>query len=183
MKLTAVIALVLLAALAAAAQSKSNDAIAKQIKALKADKAITLTYDASSNMSKIMVVGEDFGKEQDKAAGVDAMNFGMAFFYPGQSLAASPEEIALTFWVLSKKPKFAASNKWTTATLDLGDARYAARASEEMEYLNFKVSREDLTTIAKSDGKFKLGAAELQFSAEHLRIFSAVLAISDVPSQ
>lgn len=181
MKLSSVAVVLFLLAAAAFGQSKSNDAIARQIKTLKADKSITLTYDAAADTTKIMVVAENFGQEQQKAAGIDAINFGMAFFYPGQSLAASPEEIALTFWVLNKKPKFASSHKWTTATLDLGDARYAARASEEMEYLNFKVSREDLTKIAASDGKFRLGAADLQFSAEHLRIFNAILAISDVP--
>ena len=41
-------------ALAAPAQ-KTNDMISKQIKSLKADKYITLTYDAGSNASKIFV--------------------------------------------------------------------------------------------------------------------------------
>jgi hypothetical protein len=177
--------LVLLVAAVAFGQSKSNAAIAEQIKDLKAEKAITLTYDEASKMSKIMVTGEDFGKEQDKRAGVEAMNFGMAFFYPGQALATAPAEINFTFWVLNKKPKFAESHHWTvtigTETLDLGEARYAARPKENMEYLNFKISRENLEKIAKAPAevKFRLGAAELKFTPEHLRTFANLLKIAD----
>src|SRR5215213_7327340 len=91
-------AAVLICAVSLLAQSKSNEAIAKQIKDLKADKSITLTYDEAGKTSKITVTGEDFGKEQDKRAGVEAMNFGLAFFYPGKALTAAPDEIAFTFW-------------------------------------------------------------------------------------
>jgi hypothetical protein len=174
--------IVLLAAAASFAQSKTNEAIAKQIKELKAEKSITLSYDEAGNTSKIMVTGEDFGKEQDKRAGVEAMNFGMAFFYPGKVLTAAPAEINFTFWVLSKKPKFAASHAWTVEvggeTLDLGEARYAARASENMEYLNFKISRANLEKIANAaDVKFKIGGAEMKFTAEHLKTFANLLKI------
>jgi hypothetical protein len=164
------------------AQSKTNDAIAKQIKDLKAEKTIALSYDEAGKTSKIMVTGEDFGKEQHKRAGVEAMNFGMAFFYPGKALTAAPSELNFTFWVVSKKPRFAASHHWTVTvgdeTLDLGEARYAARAAENMEYLNFKISRENLEKIAKSsDVKFKIGSAELKFTPEHLRAFANLLKI------
>jgi len=166
------------------AQSKSNEAIAKQIKALKAEKVITVSYDEASKMSKIMVIGEVFGKEQHKLIGVDAMNFGMAFFYPGKALAAAPDEINFTFWVLNKKPKFAAAHAWTVTigseTLDLGDARYAARPEENMEYLNFKISRANLEKIAKAtDVKFKIGTAELKFTSGQLKTFADLLKVAN----
>jgi hypothetical protein len=174
--------LVLLGVGAAFGQSKSNEAIAKQIKDLKAEKNITLSYDEASKTSKIMVVGDDFGSEQDKRAGVEAMNFGMAFFYPGKALNVAPDEINFTFWVLNKKPKFAASHAWAATvgseTLDLGDARYVAKPKENMEYLNFKISRANLEKIARgSDVKIKLGTVELKFTPEQLRTFANLLKI------
>src|SRR5215213_3057991 len=174
--------IVLLSVAASFSQSKTNEAIEKQIKALNAEKAITLSYDEAGKTSKIMVTGEDFGKEQDRRAGVEAMNFGMAFFYPGKALTAAPADINFTFWVLSKKPKFAAAHAWTVTvggeTLDLGEARYAARPKENMEYLNFKISRTNLEKIVQArDVKFKIGNAELKFTPEHLRAFANLLKI------
>lgn len=174
--------IVFLAVGAAFGQSKSNEAIANQIKDLKAEKNITLSYDEASKTSKIMVVGENFASDDAKRAGVEAINFGMAFFYPGKALSNAPEEINFTFWVLTKKPKFAASHAWTATvgneTLDLGDARYVSKPKENMEYLNFKISRTNLEKIAKSsDAKFKLGDVELKFTAEHLRTFANLLKI------
>lgn len=165
-------------------QTKSNEAIAKQIKELKAEKNITLSYDEASKTSKIMVVGDDFGSEQDKRTGVEAMNFGMAFFYPGKALTSTPDELNFTFWVLNKKPRFAAAHAWTATigneTLALGDARYVSKPKENMEYLNFKISRANLEKIARaSDAKFKLGDAELKFTPEHLRTFANFLKISN----
>jgi hypothetical protein len=129
-----------------------------------------------------MVVGEDFGSEQDKRAGVEALNFGMAFFYPGKILNAAPDELNFTFWVLTKKPKFAASHAWTVTlpdeTLDLGDARYVSKPKENMEYLNFRISRQNLEKIAQGkDVKLKLGTAELKFTPEHLKTFANLLKI------
>ena len=176
--------IVLLAVGAAFGQSKSNEAIAKQIKDLKAEKNITLSYDEASKMSKIMVVGDDFGSEQDKRIGVEAMNFGMAFFYQGKTLTAAPDEINFTFWVLNKKPRFASSHTWTATlgdeTLDLGDARYVSKPKENMEYLNFKISRRNLEKIAKaSEVKLKIGNAEIKFTPEHLKTFANLLKISN----
>jgi len=179
------LAILLAAALTAAAQ-KSNDAIQKQIKSLKADKQIVLSYDKASNASKIMATAGNFADSEAKKAGIQAMNFGMAFFYIGQSLAAPPDTINLTFWVLTKKPVFAASHRWTMPgaggnPLDLGDARYAAKAEENMEYLNFKLSRTDLEKIAASTHpKFKLGDKDLTFTPEELQLIKNFLAVADV---
>ena len=161
---------------------KSNDAIAAQIKSLKADKTITLIYDAPSNTSKLMIRADNFLDSEANKAGIQAMNFGMAFFYTGTVLQTPPETLNLTFWVLTKKPQFATANKWivklTPDALDLGDARYAAKPGESMEYLNFKINRTDLAKIAGGTGvKFRLGTADFTFTAEHIAIFKNILAI------
>lgn len=166
------------------AQTKSNDAIERQIKTLKVEKTITLNYDESGGASKIFVSGEDFGRDQDKRAGLNGFSFGMAFFYAGKTLNAAPVEISLTFWAQSKKPKFGASHNLTIFAngeiLDLGEARYVSRQSEQTEYLNFKISRENLIKIANSTvAKLKIGNAEFQFTPEHLKVFAALVKISD----
>ncbi|MEO6050247.1 MAG: hypothetical protein ABIP78_02810 [Pyrinomonadaceae bacterium] len=112
------------------------------------------------------------------------MNFGMAFFYAGKALTGSPETIDFTFWVLTKKPKFAAAHTWNVTlgeeTLDLGDARYAAKPRENMEYLNFIVTRSDLTKIAAgSNVKFQLGTFEFTFRPSQLTLLKNLLAVSD----
>ncbi len=178
MKNVLLLAIVLATALTVCAQ-KTNDAIQKQIKSLKADKQITLSYDKASNASKIMATAGNFADSEAKKAGIQAMNFGMAFFYPGQSLAASPDTINLTFWVLTKKPAFAAGHAWTTTTLNLGDARYAAKPGENMEYLNFKIARADLSKVAASDGKIKLGSYNFTFTPEQLQLLKAIIAVSE----
>jgi predicted secreted protein len=178
------VVIALLASLAVSAQSKPNDAMAKQIKALKADKVFTLTYDQGSGMSKVMGSSESFTGAEAKKAGIQAMSFGTAFFYQGQALAAVADPIALTFWVMTKKPQFAANHKWTamigTETLDLGDAQYAAKPANNMEYLNFQVSRESLKKLTGQGGvKFKLGTAEFEFSASQMKLLANLLKLSD----
>ncbi len=166
------------------AQTKSNDEIERQIKTLKVEKTITLSYDESGGTSKIFVLGEDFGREQDNRAGLNGFSFGMAFFYPGKTLNAAPEEIALTFWAQSKKPKFGESHSLLifadSETIDLGKARYLSRPNEKTEYLNFKISRENLLKIANSTNSgLKIGNAKFQFTPEHLRSFTALMKISN----
>lgn len=163
---------------------KTNDAVIAQLTALKADKAITLSYDARSNTTKLMVVAGNFDDNEAARAGAMAMNFGMAVFYSGRSIAMPPDTFSLSFWVMTKKPQFASSNKWTTQLskeiLDLGDARYAAKSAEKMEYLNFKITRDDLGKIAAENNvKIKLGGANFTFTPEHLQIFKNLLAVTD----
>jgi len=177
------VAAIIAFSLSIASAQKSNDAITKQIRSLKAEKFITLTYDAGSNASKIFVRADNFSDSDAKKAGIQAMNFGMAHIYVGQSLAAPPDSFDLAFWVLTKKPRFATANAWTITlggeTLDLGDARYGAKPREDMEYLNFHVSREDLAKIgAGSNVKFHLGSAEFTFTSAQLTLFKDLLAIT-----
>ena len=177
-------AILLLASLSAFAQ-KTNDAIAAQIKSLHAEKTITLTYDDGSKTSKIFARAENFSDADTKRAGVQAMNYGMAFFYVGKTLTAQPEAINLTFIAVSKKPVFAAAHNWTVTlakgTLDLGDARYAAKAGENAEYLNFKVSPADLVKIAaEPNAKFHLGSFEFSFTPGQFATLKNFLAVSDI---
>lgn len=176
-------AILILALSISAFGQKTNDAIQKQIKSLKADKQITLSYDRGGNASKIMATAENFADKDAKAAGVQAMNFGMAFFYVGQSLAASPEYINFTFWVLTKKPQFANGSRWIvtlpSGDIDLGDSRYVGKPGESMEYLNFKIKRDDLAKIAAaSNVKFKLGQKQFTFTPGHIQMFKSLIAVS-----
>ena len=178
-----IIAIIFLSLSIASAQ-KTNDAVAKQIKALKAEKIFTLSFDAAANASKIMVTADNFDNKEASKAGIQAMNFGMAVFYPGQAIATAPDSFNFTFWVLTKKPQFTAAHTWTVKlskeTLDLGDARYVSKPGDSMEYLNFKISRTDLAKIAaETDVKLKLGTAEFTFTPAHIGIFKNLLAISD----
>ncbi len=175
---------IVLVTLSIASAQKTNDVVSKQIKALKADKTITLSYDAASNTSKIMVIASNFDGKEAVKAGIRAMNFGMAAFYPGQAITTPPDSFNFTFWVLTKKPVFGNDHNWVNSParsgLNLGEARYVSKPGEGMEYLNFKISRENLATIAAStDTKFKLGPAEFTFTPDQITILKNLLAISD----
>lgn len=162
----------------------TNKVLANRIKELKAEKTITLTYNAKANSSKIMAQTDNFDSKEASKAGIQAMNFGMAFSYPGNELAAPPDEIALTFWVLTKQPRFAAANTWKVTldggTLDLGPARYTARPASGMEYLNFKITPSDLAKFALgSKAEFVLGNYKFAFTPAQLVILRNFLSIAD----
>lgn len=165
------------------AQTKTNEAIEKQIKNLRFTQA-KLTYNPESDMSKIMVIADDFGTEQDKVAKVQGFSFGMAFFFQGKSLTVAPNEINFTFWVKTNKPRFAENHHLTVFAgnemLDLGDARYAAKPNENMEYLNFKFSPETLSKIGNSaEARLKIGSSEFKFLPSHLKAISGIVKIAN----
>ena len=169
------------------AQSKSNDAITSQIRVLRNDKSITLTYDENGKTSKLMVVSENFSDREADNAGIQAMNFAIGFFYPGKELTTAPDPILLTFWVLTKKPRFSADHSLVITlgeeTVVIGQARYVSKPREDLEYLNFQVTREQLGKIAMhSDVSFRLGGEKFTFTKGHLRSFANLLIISD-PTQ
>jgi hypothetical protein len=166
------------------AQSKPNDAIARQLKTLGAESSITLTHDNGSNMSKLMAVSENFSDAEAKSADVRAMNFAVGFFYPGETLEKSPDPILLTFWVLAKQNRFGNGHALVVQidgeTLDIGDSRYVARPRDNMEYLNFNLTRDVLAKIARgSSVKFTLGGAGFTFSKEQQRMLANLLSLSD----
>ena len=164
------------------AQSKPNDAISRQIKALNCGKTVTLSYDQGSNVSKLMAVTDNFNGAG--RVGVQAMNFAVGFMYSGRELTKAPDKILLTFWVLTKKPRFAENHNLLvtggSGSLDLGRARDAAKPRENMEYLNFEISREDLSKIAAGPStQIQLGEAGLTFTRSQLKAISDLLVLSD----
>jgi hypothetical protein len=178
MKVFFATALALLFTFSVSAQERTNDEINRQIKQLGVEH-VTVTYDASSGSSKLMAVAENFSGGDAGSAGVQAMNFALGFFYPGTSLKTSPESVHFSFWVLTKKPRFADSHHLTVDVdgkqLDLGDARYAAKANQNLEYLNFDLARADLAAIgAGTKVSFHIGRAVLQASPSQLRLIAAV---------
>ena len=145
------------------AQSKNNETLIHQIRALRADRSIQITE--SGGTTKIMAVAENFSDRESKAAGVQAMNFAMGFFYPGAEMKSAPGDIHLAFWILSKKPQFAAARDFKMMnrgeTVALTATRYSAKQLQGMEYLNFSVSREDLEKMKNAAGaKIALGTCE-----------------------
>ena len=178
-----VLILILMSAIGAFAQSKTSQAIEKQLKTLKADKTLALVYDEKGDVSKIYGFSEDFGKEQDKRNAVESMRFGLAFFFLGRELKTAPAEYTLTFQAGTKKAKFAEAHalKFTidNETLDLGEARYANK-NQGIEYLNFKLSREQLGKLAKGKTvSMRIGAAELTLSGEQIKMFTDLYALSN----
>lgn len=167
---------------AAFSQGKTDEAMQKQLKALKADKTFGLSYDKDSNFSKLFGFGESF--DEAKNYKLEYFRFGLAFFFQGRTLASAPDSYTLTFQAGGKKPVFAASHalKFTIdgTDLDLGEARYVAK---DIEYLNFKLTREQLAKIAKGKNvKAKIGAAEFALKPEHIKMFANLLALSDPSS-
>lgn len=157
---------------------KTNDQLASRIR----NDKIKLTFEGGT--TKLMAVAENFPDTEAKAAKVTAMNFAVGFFYPGRVLERSPGEMLLTFWVMSKKPVFAERHSLTFYVdgeeLIVGDPRYSSRARENMEYLNFVVSRDMLVKIAStSNVHFKLGDATFKFTNDQMRTLANLLELSD----
>ena len=178
------ISAILLLSAAAFSQEKSNDQINRQVHTLGVDH-LNVSFEASSNMSKLMAVAENFSNHDADSAGVEAMNFALGFFYAGQSLKSSPESLHFSFWVLTKKPRFAESHHLTVDVdgklLDLGDARYAAKPERNLEYLNFEIARTDLASIGSAAKvTFHIGTHAFSAAASQLKLINAATRIADV---
>ncbi len=163
----------------ASGQTRSNDSIAKQIKQLGSSKSIELHYDEGSNVTTLRGVSENF--PAPGRIGVKAMNFAIGFLYSGREITTAPSKILFSFWVLTNKPRFAAShNLIVLGGKDLGPGRYAAKPREDMEYLNFEISRQDLAMMAAQQySAFNLGEFELSFTKSQQKLIADILAVSD----
>lgn len=187
-KISLLLLIVFSAVTLAFSQGKTNQTINAQIKTLNAEKYLQLDYNKAADVTKILGFGKDFGSDQDKKNNLSSLTFGITFNYAGERLTIVPEAFILTFWAKSGgKPQFAQAHNLRVfssgETVDLGDARYATKASEKgMEYLNFLVSRENLKKIAAggSNVKITLGDAEFSFTSEQLKLFRAILAVSEL---
>lgn len=180
-----IILLLFISSFAALAQTKNNDVNYSQIKSLKASKKLVLEYDEASNMTKVMAFGEDFGHDQNRSNNLSAFSFGMTFSYQGKSVTSSPQSFITTFWAEGKKSGFSSAHALTIVvdgeTFELGEARYAKKKGGDTEYLNFNFPREVLEKIvAGKNVQMKMGNANFKFTAEHLKLFSGLLAISSV---
>lgn len=184
MKTLAALFAVFLFASLSFSQERSNDEINRRIRSSGVEH-LNVSFDASSNMSKLMAVAENFSTRDADSAGVQAINFALGFFYAGTALKTSPESIHFSFWVLTKKPRFAENHHLTVEadgrTLDLGEARYAAKPAQNLEYLNFDISRTDLAAIG-SAGKvtFRLGTRTFAASPSQLKLIATTTRLADV---
>ena len=176
-----VIALIVVSS--AFSQAKPNAEIEREIKSLKADKTFSVTFDGNS--SKLLAVAENFSNADSNRAGLMAMNFAAGFFYPGSELKSSPEKIMLTFWAMSKKPRFAEQHDLTIVaggeSFEIGGGRYSARARENMEYLNYELPRAAVQKIASaSDVKLRLGSYDFALTRGQLKTFADLFVLSEV---
>ena len=177
------ISLILFAS-AGQAQTKTNAAIQQQLKTLGSEQ-IAVNFDQNSKVTTIKAVAENFSNDEAKRAGVKAMNFAVGVIFPGDGLDRSPDRYMLSFWVLSGKPRFGEDHSFNVflgdETLQLGDARYTARARDGMEYLNFNVTRDQLKRIAaESKVYFQLGGKTFNFTPSQLKIFADLYLATEV---
>lgn len=169
----------------AASQHLSNQTILSRIRAARVDNGITLTFDEAGKTSKLMAISDNFAKDEASQSGILAMNFALGCIYAGDSLTASPENFIFTFWVLTRKPRFGENHALTVALreemLVIGSARYVAKTSQQMEYLNFEISRENLSKIAsQSDVRFHLGDEVFTFTPSQMKLIAATLSVTEV---
>ena len=156
----------------------------KKVRELKSGKSVLWEPpEPGLSSSRIIAISKKFRGEPIQRVVVEEIDFAVAVVFEYR-LRSAPNEFLFTFRVKNKKPLFAASNDWTaildSETLDFGKARYAARASEKKEFLNFTISRENLEKIAKSPNvKFRIGEAELQISSEQRRILANFLILTN----
>ncbi len=182
-RLTFAAAFSVLFAFSATAQV-TNETLQARIRSVGAVKSITLTFDPAGKTSKIMAVADNFSKNDANRAGLLAMNFAIGVIYPGDALEKSPQTLLLTFWVMSKKPRFGENHAMTAALRDemlvIGSARYVAKPREQMEYLNFELSRENLSKIAaEANVRFQLGDQEFTFTQSQMKLLADLVTVTE----
>jgi len=163
------------------AQSNTNAEINSHIKALNAGEFITLTF--NGNTTTIRAVSDNFSQTEASRSGIQAMNFALGLYYPGDKLLHTPEKLLLSFWVLTKKPRFGEHNslsfKKNGATIDLGNSRYVYKDRLDVEYLNFELRPEQLAALMASDGgKISLGSETFTLTSSQKKIFKDILEIT-----
>lgn len=166
-----------------AAQSKTNTEMNSRIKALNADKFITLTF--NGNTSTIRAVSDNFSDDEAKRRGILAMNFALGSIYPGDSLSKTPDKLLLSFWVLTKKPKFGEHNGLSFlkngAVVDLGGPRYSYKDRLDVEYLNFELRPDQIAALMAADGgKITLGSGSFTLTSSQKKIIQDILEITKV---
>lgn len=169
------------------AQGKPVAEMARQIASLRAERAITLNHDPVGGSSRLMLVAENFTNDDADRAKVMAMNFACGFFFAGAELGRSPETMMLTLWVKTRAPRFASANELSFVvggeSLEIGPARYSAKADRQMEYLNYEVPRPVLERIASNSRvTLRVGGREFQMTRGQLESLANLLLVSEVGS-
>jgi len=167
----------------AAAQTNSNAEMNSRIKALNAGKFITLDF--NGNTTTIRAVSDNFSDTEAKHSGILAMNFALGLYYPGDKLLKTPDKLLLSFWVLTKNPRFGEHNALSFrnngAVTDLGDSRYSYKDRLDVEYLNFELRPDQLAALMSSDGgKITLGSETFTLTSSQKKIFQDILEITKV---
>lgn len=182
--LTSALYLTALLPIFAYAQSKPNASIETAIRKTGKQNTFRLSYDPDSNVSKLMMISGNFPSSDMGRIGVEAMHFVVGFMYSGQEISSRPDSMILTFWVLSRKPRFAKDHGLVLSSgvdrTDLGQARYISKTRENMEYLNFNIDWSDLEKIASGTvGEIKLGDHRLNLTAQQKNDLLGLLRLSD----
>jgi hypothetical protein len=177
MKVFLFLFLLLLAPTTLSAQSRSNDSIRDQINELGAAKHTVVEYNASSNVTTIRAVAENFAEGETKAAGARAMNFAVGMMYVGRELKNASEPFKMAFWVNAQKPVFAQGQPIQIyageALVEIRDARHIRRDRDNMEYLNFQLTREQLKTIALYENvRVYVGRHSFTFTKSQLKLMA-----------
>lgn len=166
------------------AQTKSVETMSRQLAALGASKTTSVVHDSASNSSKLMFVADNFSNDDAKRANLMAINFATGFFFFGPDLSSAPERMLFTFWVMSKRPRFAEDHSLEfiagQETIRIGEARYAAKPARNMEYLNYEIARKDLEQIAKqSKVVARIGNHEFTLTRGQLQGLANLLLVTD----
>lgn len=176
MKLILAVIFTLTFSISAFSQTLTNAELTRRIKERRAEKTISLSFNAAGNTTTVRGVSENFPSAESKHAGVLAMNFAVGFYFPGSELAHSPDKLLLSFWVLTNRPRFRESNSLNAGTAAFGNARYAYKERMDMEYLNFELRPDEIAVMAAA-GKIKIGSENFTLTAEHRDLLADILAL------
>ncbi len=176
MKLILAVIFTLIFSITAFSQTLTNAELTRRIKERHAEKNISLTFNAAGNTTTVRGVSENFPSAESKHAGILAMNFAVGFYFPGSELTHPPDKLLLSFWVLTKKPRFGESNALNAGAASFGNARYAYKDRMDMEYLNFELRPEELSKMA-AVGKIKIGSENFTLTLEQRGLLADILAI------
>ena len=177
MKVFLFLFLLLLTPATLSAQARSNDSIRDKINDLGASKHIVVEYNAGSNVTTIRAVAENFAEAETKAAGARAMNFAVGMMYVGKELKNATEPFKMAFWVNASKPAFAQGLPIQISAgethYEIRDARHIRRDRDNMEYLNFQLTREQLKTIALYENvRVHVGPHAFTFTKSQLKLMA-----------
>lgn len=171
-------------AISTSAQTRSNEAITRDIRSLGSSGSITVHHDANSNVTTLKAIAENFADAETKRAGIRAMNFASGAIYLGNGIDKPIDMLTFSFWAMSSKPRFGESHTLVVVTrggrLNIGDSRYVARARDGMEYLNFTLTREQLSAIAQPGTTVELGSYTFTMTASQQKMVSDLLKVTDL---